>query len=234
MEREYDRLNKHITEELQDSLEFLRLMCDTMPPVKLPLTPPTLDPVIIFTDAEGKQRDGATPPSGHLGFVVYHPVYGKRYAHAPAPREWAELFDRIKQRKTYIGQYELAAAITPFLSLPTEWFRDRPVELWIDNSGAIGGLIGGYSGKPDCARLINLFHFAVAKLGIRSLWIDYVASESNPADIPSRLHEMSREEAKAEVADLGDLMAMTLPRFAKKDGTWRSYTEIARSVWNSR
>ena len=40
-----------------------------------------------------------------------------------------------------------------------------------------------------------MFHFAVARIGFASLWIDYVASESNPADVPSRLHEMTDEEA---------------------------------------
>ena len=35
-------------------------------------------------DAEGKQRDGGTAPSGHLGFVVIHPKFGRRYAYADA------------------------------------------------------------------------------------------------------------------------------------------------------
>ena len=94
----------------------------------------------------------------------------------------------------YIGQYEMLAAITPFLSIPAEWLRDRPVELWIDNSGAIGALLKGYSGKPDCARIVNMFHFVVARAGVASIWIDYVPSDSNPADIPSRFHEMSEDE----------------------------------------
>ena len=62
------------------------------------------------------------------------------------------------------GRYEIVAAITPFVSLDQKWFEGHPVELWIDNSGAMSTLIKGYSGVPDCARLVNIFRFATAKV----------------------------------------------------------------------
>ena len=105
------------------------------------------------------------------------------------------------------------------------------MELWIDNSGAIGALIKDYSGVADCARLVNTFHFAAAKAGIQSLWIDYVPSESNPADIPSRVHEMTAREAAEALRDLGDQIPMVLPEFATPAGEWRSYVDIASSIW---
>ena len=142
------------------------------------------------------------------------------------------LLDKIKMRDTYIGQFELIAAITPFVSLPADWLSGYPVALWIDNAGAIGALIKGYSGVPDCARIVNMFHFAVAKLGLASLWIDYVPTESNPADIPSRLHEMSEREASEAVRELGDYIKMVIPSFVSNDGQWRSSVEIAASVWS--
>jgi hypothetical protein len=191
----------------------------------------TEDRVVIFTDAEGKKRKGPRPPSGHLGFVVYHPEHGTVHAHAKAPDSLVGLLDACKQRQTYIGQFELAAAITPFISLPQEWFRGRPVELWIDNSGAMSALIGGYSGVPDCARIVNTFHFAIARLGLASLWIDFVNSESNPADVPSRAHEFSAATAAAELAEFGDQVEMVIPEFATRDGQWRTLVDIARSVW---
>jgi hypothetical protein len=230
--REYQRNKTELTTELEDSIEFVDFLCDALPPLELPLLPSTLEKVVIFTDAEGKQRDGEKIPEGHLGFVVYHPVHGKRYAYAKAPDDWVALFDKIRERKAYIGQYELAAAITPLLSLPEDWLRNRPVELWIDNSGAVGSLIKDYSGIPDCARIVNMFHFAAAKLGLASLWIDYVPSESNPADVPSRLHEMSPEQAKAELSSFGEPMEMILPKFADENGEWLSSLEIAQSIWS--
>jgi hypothetical protein len=186
---------------------------------------------VIFTDAEGKKRRGGRAPSGHLGFTIFHPDHGRRYAHAQVPPSIIKLLDAIKQRDTYIGQFELIAAITPFISLPADWLEGRQVELWIDNSGAIGGLLRGYSGIPDCARIVNIFKFATAKLCLASLYIDYVPSESNPADIPSRLHEMDDDEAADAVADLGDFMEMTIPDFADDEGRWLSFADIAASVW---
>ena len=229
--REYQKRAKDLTDDLRDSVEFIDFLTDALPPLELPLLPSELEKVVIFTDAEGKQRNGEQIPEGHLGFVVYHPVHGRHYAYAKAPDDWVALFDKIKERKAYIGQYELAAAITPFLSLPEEWLRNRPVELWIDNSGAVGSLIKDYSGVPDCARIVNTFHFAVAKLGLASLWIDYVPSESNPADVPSRLHEMSPEEAAKELSSFGEPMEMVLPKFADDRGEWLSSLEIAKSIW---
>ena len=126
---------------------------------------------------------------------------------------------------------ERAGCPRTFLSLPPEWLAGRPVELWVDNSGAIGALVKGYSGVPDCARIVNLFHFATAKLGIHSLWVDYVPSESNPADVPSRAHEMSREEAEKALSGFGTKVAMRVPTIADSNGEWLSSTKIAKSVW---
>ena len=90
----------------------------------------------------------------------------------------------------------------------------------------------GYSGVADCAKIVNLFHFAIAKIGVASIWIDYVASESNPADVPSRLHEMSEEEAREALREFGSIMEMTLPTFADARGDWLPSVEIAKSAWN--
>ena len=125
----------------------------------------------------------------------------------------------------------MLAAITPFLSVPAEWLKDRPVELWIDNSGAIGALLKGYSGKPDCARIVNMFHFVVARAGVASIWIDYVPSDSNPADIPSRFHEMSDDEIEEAADELGDLIEMVVPTFTDEQGNWLSSKSIASALW---
>ena len=230
-ERQYAKGTSALNGELEDSIEFIEFLCDYLPPLELPLIPSELDKVVIFSDAEGKKRDGDDAPSGHLGAVVYHPVYGRHYCYAQAPPEWVALFDRIKQRETYIGQFELAAALAAVISLPEEWLRGRPVEIWVDNSGAVGSLVKGYSGVADCAKIVNLFHFAIAKIGVASIWIDYVASESNPADVPSRLHEMSEEEAREALREFGSIMEMTLPTFADANGNWLSSVEIAKSAW---
>lgn len=229
--REYQKGASGLTPEIIESLDFISYTCDKLPPVELPALPVTGERVVIFTDAEGKKRRGARPPEGHLGFVVYHPVFGTVHSHAAVPQELVRMMDDIKKRDTYIGQFELIAAITPFLSLPKGWFQGYPIELWIDNAGAIGALAKGYTGVPDAARIVNTFEFAVASLGAASLYIDYVPSKSNPVDVPSRAHEMSEAEAAQALAGYGQSVPMRIPAFADADGNWLSFTEIAYSVW---
>ena len=224
-----------ITADAAESLEFISFACDALPPVRLPvLVQTSLPKVVVFVDAEGKQRRGPRPPSGHLGFVVYHPYHGTVHAHAPVPASIVALLDACKKRKTYIGQFELIGAITPFISLPASWFAGHPVELWIDNSGALTALVKDYSGLPDCARIVNTFHFAIARLGLASLWIDFVNSESNPADVPSRAHELYAQLGDGAIpvlAEFGRPVSMTVPSFATTDGEWLPMVDIAKSVW---
>ena len=228
--REYEKGGAELTSSLRESLEFIMFVCDALPPIELPTLPPTSEKVVVFTDAEGRKRKGNRPPSGHLGFVVYHPKFGKAHAYATVPQRLVDMMDDIKKRQTYIGQFELVAAITPFISLPREWFANYQVELWIDNSGVIGALINGYSGIPDVARIVNTFEFAFAALGAASLYVDYVPSESNPADVPSRAHELG-DGAEAAMAEFGQKVEMVIPAFASEDGEWLSFVEIAKSVW---
>jgi len=226
-----------ITPALYDSLDFIQYACENLPPVKLPLLPPRNAKVVVFVDAEGKRRprgrgsDSEARPSGHVGFVVYHPTLGTAHGSGKIPDSTTRLFDELKKRDTYIGQYELLGAIVPFISLPPVWFSGYQIELWIDNSGAIGGLLKGYSGIPDCARIINTFHFAIAKLGLASIWIDYVPSESNPADAPSRFHEMSHKDVMIASSALGVKYTANLPELASRDGLWLSFSAIAKSIW---
>ena len=219
-----------MTGDLLESLEFISFACDHLPPLTLSVLPGASQKVVVFVDAEGKKRSASAPPSGHLGFVVYHPLFGKVHSYAPVPPALVRLLDAIRERETYIGQFELLGAICPFVSLPPEWFQGYPVELWVDNSGAVAALVRDYSGLPDCSRLVNIFHFAIAKLGLESLWIDYVPSESNPADTPSRAHEL--RDAESALAEFGPYVPMTIPGFASVDGGWLSYVDIAKSVWH--
>ena len=222
-----------LSEWARDSLEFVRLLCDIMPNCRIPIFRSQAAPIIIFTDAEGKKRKGNQAPSGHIGFKVIHPTRGSFWSYAPVPASIVSLLDEVRKRDTYIGQFEVIAAISAFLSFPPEFFEGRPVQLWIDNSGAIGCLIKGYSGKADCAKLVNAFHFVVATRGLASLYIDYVPTDSNIADVPSRWHEMSATEREEWIPRLGQLVEPKLPDVADARGQWISYTSIARSLWGS-
>ena len=222
-----------LSEWARDSMEFVRLLCDIMPNCRIPIFRSEAAPIIIFTDAEGKKRKGNQAPSGHIGFKVIHPTRGSFWSYAPVPTSIVKLLDEVRQRDTYIGQFEVIAAISAFLSFPPEFFEGRPVQLWIDNSGAIGCLIKGYSGKADCAKLVNAFHFVVATRGLASLYIDYVPTDSNIADVPSRWHEMSAAEREEWIPRLGQFVHPILPNVADDQGRWLKYTSIAKSLWDS-
>ena len=235
MAREYQKGVTHLTSDLSDSLEFVHFLTHHLQPVSIPILPASSGgKVVVFVDASGSKRKGNRPPSGHLGFVIIHPTHGTVHAHAPVPASLIALLDNIKARDTYISQFEMVAAITPFASLPADWFKDRPVELWVDNSPAIGCLLKGYSGKPDCAKIANMFHFVFARLGAASLWIDYVPSESNIADIPSRAPDGMLHEELSSNPELALLLGlevpMRIPQFADDNGDWISYLAIARSL----
>ena len=59
----------------------------------------------------------------------------------------------------------------------------------------------------------------------------YESIRDGPADIPSRLHEMSREEARRQTQDLGRKVEMRTPAFADERGEWLSSKDIAASAW---
>ena len=63
-------------------------------------------------------------------------------------------------------------------------------------------------------------------------WIDYVPSESNPADVPSRAHELKGDE-RLKLLSLGTEVPMTIPTFATPDGRWLPMVDIAKSVWQT-
>ena len=65
--------------------------------------------------------------------------------------------------------------------------RGRSVVFWIDNLAAKYGLQKGYSKVPDSGRIVNAFKVRQATLGMRA-WFEYVPSEQNIADLPSRGH----------------------------------------------
>ena len=71
-----------------------------------------------------------------------------------------------------------------YTTFPEE-LRGRHVVHWVDNESAVYGLVKGYSGSPDSARVINLYHACITQLGVTP-WVEYVHTDDNLADDPSR------------------------------------------------
>ena len=84
--------------------------------------------------------------------------------------------------------------------------------------------MGGYSGALDAARLVNVYHIALMALGC-SVWLEYVASESNITDWPTR--EML--QACLQYKDGAQLVTMRIPTLLEMTAPWlESYDLMLR------
>ena len=119
-------------------------------------------------------------PSGHVSAVL-DDEYDFFHASAVVP---TEMVDALCCRGQQIGQVEILGALAPYLSIPN-LLAGRPVIHWIDNTSALAALVKGYSGVPDSARLIHVFHAWNSGAQAR-VWFEYVPTKENPADEPSR------------------------------------------------
>jgi hypothetical protein len=127
-------------------------------------------------------------------------------------------------KKTYIGQLELLAAIVVYWSL--SWLRGRRSFHWIDNQGAIACLIKGYASAPDCLPMLHAWVSFALRHCLRP-WFMYVPSKANIADLPSRL---SYELLRTLGAAVGPL---AFPPFEAWDRPPRVWLDAALDVSRS-
>ena len=122
--------------------------------------------------------------TGGLGAVVFDPV-DRAVSWAAARPEWSTLLRFWpRDRKTYISQLELLAAVAAYSTYP-HLFAGRRVHHFIDNTAALSALVHGYSQKTEMALMVNAFYLQLT--GLRaSVYFDYVPSKANIADLPSR------------------------------------------------
>ena len=149
-------------------------------------------PVLVWSDAM-YEHDAATPAGG--GFVVLVP---ERAPENPLGIRWryrviwgAESTDPtflasfVQGKRQYIGPLELAYGVAPYMSIPEE-LRDKEVIHFLDNTGAVAGLVKGYARAVDSGVVVNAFHAWNAGLQA-DVYFEYVRSKANIADMPSRL-----------------------------------------------
>ena len=93
------------------------------------------------------------------------------------------ILGKFVEKRQYIGQLELLAAIMVYYTVPE--LRDSCPIHWIDNTSAIATLVKGYSGAPDSARLLHAFKAFAFGFGVNP-WSQWVPSKANIAHLPSR------------------------------------------------
>ena len=87
----------------------------------------------------------------------------------------------VRGKWQYIGQLEIAYAISPYMSAP-EALRERRVVHFIDNTSAQAALVKGYARAVDSGVLVNTFH--AYNVGLKAdAFFEYVRSKANIAVI---------------------------------------------------
>jgi len=130
-----------------------------------------------------------------MAYIVYCPRARKTfYAWIEMPQEMLAFFHELKAKKQYICQGEAQAMHASYMPDPVikstgeplgfDW-AGRDVLHLADNKSANCGVVNGSSAQPDMARIVCAMRLRLARLKIR-LWVDFVKSEANFADDPSR------------------------------------------------
>ena len=80
---------------------------------------------------------------------------------------------------------EMLAAVSALFST-SEHLRGRRVRHFIDHIGGLAALVRGNSSAEDLSSLATLYQMLIVTLGVRA-WLEYVESDANVSDGPSRL-----------------------------------------------
>lgn len=235
-----------ISDELRRALSFIRdLLVDPssglprLRPRKFRYKRSRLPAVLVWSDARWEASDER--PAG-MGFVVFFPetpdqaraatdaMAGRRppwLLGAETPRgTWryaaydpdSAVYAHWRAREQYIGQLELLAAVSVYYSLRDD-LRGREVIHFTDNAGALACLIKNYSSDIDSARLVHTFWALASCLEI-DVWFEFVYSEANIADWPSR----------GDLAFANDLEALACEMRVPPSDSWGAVEAVQPST----
>jgi len=102
------------------------------------------------------------------------------------PQHVLKYFNELKEKKTFICVLEELGLAAPYFSPEVEGLlAGHDVLHFADNKAANSAIIKGGSAAPDMARIVAALHLRLARQRTR-LWVEFVKSEANLADLPSR------------------------------------------------
>lgn len=186
------------------ALEFFINIMPWLPPRRLHMAPSTARPILVWTDGAaevGAEREhtigfvvavpraGAPPAGVTVAAQDFELVYDCFHGSAELDRSYMRRF--MLRRKQQIGQVELVGAFSPYNALDASVWAGKQVIHWVDNSSAVAALAKGYSSAIDSALIVQATHATLAGLGA-DVWFEYVRTDANVADEPSRV-DMSYE-----------------------------------------
>ena len=108
------------------------------------------------------------------------------YAESEAPQQMLHHFADLKAKGQYICDLEEVALAAPYFAPEIEHrLKGKHVIHFADNVAANCGAINGRSSSPAMARILHALQLRWARSRVQ-VWVEFVKSEANLADLPSR------------------------------------------------
>ena len=146
--------------------------------------------MVVLSDAMYRPDPRLEFGYSRVAYIVWIPLEtggGKLvFAETVLPQDMLEFFNSIRAKATFITQAEAVGMAAAYFSPAIEEsLRGRDILHFADNRAANAGFINGYSRPQDTARIVSGCHMRWATLRVAP-WIEFVKSEANAADLPSR------------------------------------------------
>ena len=188
-----------VTDKWSDSLSAAHFFFQTIfRPTCLPRrtinvsAAPSEQPAVMLCDASSS-ADG----SDEIGVVFFDPAIPDHpgfYTFLTLPA-WLSDFIRPQQESSAICPAELIAFIIGLLTFADKC-HDRRVLAWSDNMAAFSCMVHGFSSSKAMSDASNIFHLTRAALQT-DMWTEWVASDANISDIPSRNQGRGHKDEEA-------------------------------------
>jgi len=175
---------ERVTALMDSALTDVHIRCCARPP----------PPIIILSDAQWAPAPPLLAGAGRVAFIVICPRDRSRslrncdtfFADTSVPDQVMKLLHSLRESKVHICALEEIGIAAPYFCPELqERLRDADVIHLADNQGANCAAIKGFSASPALARIVSALHIQLASLRAR-WWLEYVRSEVNLADDPSR------------------------------------------------
>ena len=160
-------------------------------------------PVIIYSDAEWTVLDKSPWLSSGLGGIMCEPGQDPWAAAIHTPQHLVDALVSGKLRLSRLYSWQQQACCTP----TEKKLRGKDIIFFNDNQSVCCALVKGCSRSWDIQLLAASWQLLCLHLGCR-VWIEWVPSESNPADI------LSREGASLYATQNGKVDPLLLPPLA--------------------
>ena len=181
-------------------LELLHSVFSDPPHVILRMERSARRPVVIFSDASYART--VQPPNlfgdGVVAFIVAIPFgldeHRFYYMSEEIPQSLLLQLFKLRPQLNFIYSLEALGIAAPyFCPLLTGLLAGRDCLHFGDNQASNGAMRNGYTSSRDVSQYVGNLHLRLARLQIR-WWIEYVPTDANLSDLPSRRDAKSVSE----------------------------------------